>query len=284
MTTRRSDSRSDAAVEAALQRLIARCTEADGQSPFNEASLLEQTAVECFELDGALVGAAMIGSADAEFAVDPGHRRRGIGREILSAIAAPGRAVWAHGDHPGALALAREFGMHRERVLLQLRARLDDPTASAVAATPEGVTIGGFREGLDEDDWVALNARVFASHPEQGRITRQTLAPRLAENGSGDFLVARDETGAMVGYCWLKLAEGLGEIYVLGVDPGFAGRGLGRALLAAGLERLRGHGIRDSSLYVEADNAPALRLYRGFGYRDHTIDVLYRMPDRVASR
>lgn len=284
MLTRRRADRSDAAVDAALRRLSERCAAADGQAPFNEASLLEVDQVEWFEHDGALIGAAMLGG-DTELAVDPGHRGRGFGREILAAVVAPGAGVWAHGDHPAARALAAERGMVRERVLLQLRARLDDAATRTVAALPEGVTVDGFREGVDEDAWVALNARTFATHPEQGRITRETLLPRLAENGSANFLIARDEDGSMVGYCWLKLADdGLGEIYVLGVDPGRAGRGLGRALLAAGLARLRELGIEESALYVEADNEPALRLYRSFGYRDHTIDVLYRMPNPDSSR
>lgn len=282
MLTRRRIDRTDPIADRALRELAERSATADGQAPFNEANLLELDHAEFFELDGALIGAAMLG-ADAEFAVDPDHRRRGHGREILDSISTPGLGVWAHGDHPGARALAESTGMHRERVLLQLRARLDDPATSTTAAIPAGVTIDGFREGADEDAWVALNARVFADHPEQGQITRETLAPRLVENGSENFLVARDGD-TMIGYCWLKLADGLGEVYVLGVAPEHGGRGLGRALLAAGLDRLRELGIAESPLYVEADNEPALRLYRAFGYRDHTIDVLYRVPDSASSR
>lgn len=284
--------RADAATRAALTALIDAAVATDGQAPFNEASLLEKTTVEFFESRGKLIGAAMTGG-DVEFVVHPAERRRGYGDEILRALLSPGFTAWAHGDHPAARVLAERHGLTRARTLLQLRARLDEGIGT-LEVRPAGEPPGGrereasgsspsrqspvidlFRPGRDDAEWVALNARVFASHPEQGRITVETLQPRLAQNPAEHFLVGRDETGAMVGYCWLKLDGELGEIYVLGVDPDRAGQGIGRSLLAAALAHLRGLGIRESNLYVEADNESALRLYRGFGYAEHTIDVLY---------
>ncbi|WP_353987398.1 mycothiol synthase [Ruicaihuangia caeni] len=288
--------RSDPTVEQWLLDLARRAADADGAAPFNEASMLEISEVERFSADGRTVGAAMLrrdaaGALEAEFAVDPREREKGYGAALLDAILETPFSAWAHGDHPGARALAERYGLRRDRVLLQLMADLmerDDAdrvgerevVGANVARAPEGYLFDLFREGEDEAEWVALNARVFADHPEQGRITVETLAPRLAENGADDFLVARDAGGRMRGYCWLKLGSDdqgeVGEVYVIGVDPGESGRGLGRALLEAGLARLRARGIRRSNLYVEADNEPALRLYRAFGYRDHTVDVLYR--------
>lgn len=275
--------RADAATHAALASLIDAAVAADGQAPFNEASMLEKTEVEFFEHDGTLVGAAMTGG-DVEFVVHPEQRRRGYGEEILRALLVPGFTAWAHGDHPGARVLADRYGLERVRTLLQLRAPLAAPAETAPEEPAKlhqsrlvapVQTIDTFRPGVDDEEWVALNARAFASHPEQGGITTETLQPRLAENPAEHFLVSRDQHGRMVGYCWLKIDGDLGEIYVLGVDPDRAGQGIGRGLLAAGLAHLRSLGLRESNLYVEADNEAALRLYRGFGYAEHTIDVLY---------
>ena len=56
------------------------------------------------------------------------------------------------------------------------------------------------------------------------------------------------------------------DVAVLGA--GFAGIGMAA--------RLASRGIREADLYVEADNAPALRLYREFGFREDSIDIQYR--------
>ncbi len=63
---------------------------------------------------------------------------------------------------------------------------------------------------------------------------------------------------------------------MLGVDPDRAARGLGSALLAAGLDLLAARGLDEVDLYVEADNAPALALYRRAAFRDAAVDVQYR--------
>jgi ribosomal protein S18 acetylase RimI-like enzyme len=57
------------------------------------------------------------------------------------------------------------------------------------------------------------------------------------------------------------------EVTVLAVDPKSGGRGVGRALLEAGLEALRGAGVRRAWLVTTNDNLRALRLYQRAGWR-----------------
>jgi mycothiol synthase len=64
---------------------------------------------------------------------------------------------------------------------------------------------------------------------------------------------------------------------VLGTDR--PGTGEGAALLDAGLTLAAARGIREVTLYVEADNDRALRLYRGRGFAERSVDVQYRLPD-----
>jgi len=232
------------------------------------------------------VGAAVVARGDdgveAELVVDPEHRRRGVGRALLDAVLAEAGvspvSVWAHGDHPGARALAAATGLDRARELLQLRASVAEARAGLGARPlPEGLTIASSTPD-DADDWVALNARAFASHPEQGRMTRRDLDDRMAEPW-GDpttLLLARDADGRLAGFHWLKVDGDEAEVYVLGVDPDRAARGLGSALLAAGLDLLAERGHEEVDLYVEADNAPALALYRRAAFRDAAVDVQYR--------
>jgi mycothiol synthase len=97
------------------------------------------------------------------------------------------------------------------------------------------------------------------------------------------FLIA-EQDGAMVGFHWTKVhPDGLGEVYVLGVDPERHGGGLGRALTVAGLRYLYDRGLRTVLLYVESDNAAALAVYRRLGFTTWKTDVMYG-PNQVNER
>ncbi len=64
-------------------------------------------------------------------------------------------------------------------------------------------------------------------------------------------------------------------MYVVGIDPDAQGGGLGTALTARGLRHLHEQGLPIVDLYVEGDNAPALKVYRNLGFQDWKKDVLY---------
>jgi mycothiol synthase len=68
----------------------------------------------------------------------------------------------------------------------------------------------------------------------------------------------------------------IGEVYVVGVDPGFPGGGLGRALTLAGLHHLRAVGLGGVMLYTDEDNDRAVRLYTSLGFSRYAADVSYR--------
>ena len=180
------------------------------------------------------------GDVSGELVVHPGYRRRGYGAALSSALlaGADGTALrlWAHGELPGAVALAKTAGFTRFRALWQMRM----PLAAVPAgdpAVPPGVTIRTFRPGADEEDWLAVNHRAFAHHPEQGAWTMSDLRLREAEpwfDPAGFFLAERD--GKLAGFHWTKVHEDggeggapIGEVYVVGIDPAQQGTGLGRA-------------------------------------------------------
>ena len=259
-----------------LPRLIARAQAADGSPPFSDGALVElaQGTATLVWLDEA---AAVVTPAAAEFVVDPDARRRGLGTRMLELLTsqAPGELLfWAHGDHPGARALAASHGLTAVRELLHLEA--------AVSAAAPGDGIGPIRLPEEAASLLSLNARAFAGHPEQGRMTLADLDTTMAEPwfDPEDLLVLRDGA-TIIGFCWLKVDDSAGEaregeFYVVGVDPDRQGERLGRRLVNAGMARLLSRGIHTAHLYVEGDNAPALRLYRGFGFTKRAVDVQYR--------
>ena len=234
--------------------------------------------------DEPAVGSAVLGDGALDLDIREEWRARGLGGEVAAQLLARAGdgplTAWSHEDHPAARALAARFGFEAARTLLQLRLEpLPAGGERGEGARLDGsVQLGAFRPGADDAEWLALNARVFAWHPEQGGMTADDLAQRVAEPwfDAGDFLVARDGRGAMVGYNWLKVEPGgTGEVYVIGVAPEAAGRGLGRALMNAGLDRLRARGCTAVELYVESDNTAAVRLYRGLGFTDAAVHVQY---------
>ncbi|TFB48867.1 mycothiol synthase [Cryobacterium tagatosivorans] len=284
---------SDAAALERFESVATAAAAVDGHSPFNEQAMLDLASGRrtpmLVSVGDAPVGAAIIGQGELDFVIVPAHRGHGHGAEALRQILADAPdqlTAWSHGDHPAARVLATRYRMPAARTLLQLRASLiREAPAEAPPAGPVGARISAFRPGVDDEEWLALNALVFAGHPEQGSLDQADLTARQTEPwfDPADFLLARDEaTGSLVGYNWLKVEPGSpsGEIYVIGVHPDAAGRGLGRALLLAGLERLRDRGCTSATLYVEAHNTAAVNLYRSLGFTDHAIDVQYRRLPR----
>lgn len=288
----------DPADAADVRALADAAARVDGVAPLSEQPLLwlagGGTGVRHLlarSADGELVGYAQVDLRDpalttAEVVVRPDARRRGTGSALLEAARGATRsaggdhvAVWAHGDVPAARSLAAAHGLPVVRELWQMA--LDPLAVPAARDLPAGLTVRTFEPGRDEDAWVHLNARAFAGHPEQGRLTRADLADRTAEawfDPAGLLLAEAD--GRAVAYAWAKVPDPdvpEGEVYALGVDPDAQGQGLGPALTARLLDYLAGRGVTRVVLYTEGDNHPAIRVYRAAGFERSAVDVVYRV-------
>lgn len=268
---------------------LAAVTAADGVAPVGEVGVLaiRHASTEArhrwFAADGVLVAYAQIDpTGSGELAVAPSHRRRGLGRALLDILLTeePGLSVWAHGDLPGARELAAAGGLRVTRELWQMSLDLAGAAAPAGPA-PDGVQVRTFVVGQDEDAWVRLNARAFADHPEQGRLTVEDVHQREDEPWfDASLLWLAHEAGRpqdLLASIWVKVVPGQddGEIYALGVHPSAQGRGLGGYLTAVALAELAHRGLARSTLYVEADNEPAIRTYRRAGYDRSAVDIQF---------
>ena len=289
---------------ADVQALVAAATEVDGTAPLSEHVLLhlrhggDAEAAQLLAREGdELVGFAHLDLTDpvaggaGELVVHPEHRRAGLGSRIVqelldragrSEVAAGRLRLWAHGEHPGAVALATTLGFTQARVLWQMRRSLLAPLAEP--HLPEGVRLRPFVVGADEREFLRVNNAAFDWHPEQGgwdldQVKLREAEPWFDPNG---FLLAVDADDRLLGFHWTKVHgdgghshEPIGEVYVLGVDPSARGMHLGAALTLAGLRHLRDGGLRQVMLYVEADNDAAVRVYRDLGFTRWDTDVSY---------
>ena len=249
----------------------------DGAPPLSDqtVALLGTDSVRefCASENGELVGYAQLADDALEVAAHPDAVQ-----PLLDA-AGEFASIWSHGRASRLMPALDARGFRRTRELHQLRRPATELPADPPLA-PD-VTVRPFVPGEDDRAWLDLNAAAFAHHPEQGRWSTDDLRARIAESwfdADGFLLAERD--GELIGFHWTKVhADGLGEVYVLGVAPAGQGLGLGRALLIRGLRYLaeRRH-CPSVLLYVDGDNPGALHLYERAGFDRFDLDVQWIRP------
>ena len=289
---------------AAVQHLVDASTDADGVRPLSEHVMLHlrhggdaPTRNLLVWQGDDLAGYAhldttdVVAGASAELAVAPSYRRKGIGHALVTALiadAGDGRLrLWSHGVQSGATALAESMGFKRERVLHQMRRSLFAPVPAP--EWPPGVEVRTFVVGQDEEEWLEVNNRSFAEHPDQGDWSLNDLRMREQEpwfDPNGFFLAVKD--GRIVGFHWTKVHgarnhsahehdhDPIGEVYVVGVDPSMQGQRLGPALTLRGLQHLRALGLPQVMLYVDDSNTNAIGVYERLGFSKWDVDICFR--------
>jgi ribosomal-protein-alanine N-acetyltransferase len=95
---------------------------------------------------------------------------------------------------------------------------------------------------------------------------REMLAYELCHPHSVLLVAACDPEAPPAAYAAFRHAAGEAELLRVGVGPGFRRRGLARALLVEGLERLRDAGVQVCFLEVRVDNPSAIYLYESLGF------------------
>ncbi len=135
--------------------------------------------------------------------------------------------------------------------------RLDHPPEALAVPDVDFVTptAAGFAEAVGAIQEATAQQR--AAFLE--RIIQSPLATRA--------VVAMQE-GRAVGTGTVMLEDRMAGVFTMGTIPEMRGRGIGRAILAALLRWAWEHGATHAYLQVSANNAPALSVYRTFGFGD----------------
>jgi mycothiol synthase len=127
----------------------------------------------------------------------------------------------------------------------------------------------------EEERLTQLQNRSFAGTWGFNPNTIEEIIYRInLPNSSPDDIFLIFDSDKPVGYCWTRIevwkkkapGERTGRIYMLGVDPDYRGRGLGRQLLLVGLSYLRSKSLRVAVLTVDSKNKAARVLYKSVGF------------------
>ena len=258
-----------------------------------------------------------------EAAVHPQMRGQGLGPAFFTRVIqdlgskAANYNLWVHGSatdtgiESPANELAEAAGFTPVRVLYKMVLPLDEQTRENLAELSDARTLPDSLElrtftPADENPWLRVNAEAFAEHPEQGRLTLADLRERTGSDWfrpEGFFIISeREDPYNIAAFTWTKIPTAqtepgqplddlvpAGEIYVVGVSPNAQGGGLGRTVTLRALAYLalasdeNGEPLHAIELYVDADNAPALKLYESLGFAVATVDRMYA-PERGSGK
>ena len=151
--------------------------------------------------------------------------------------------------------------------------KLHRSLTTQIPATAHNFEITTFNPTLHKEEWLELNNKIFANHPDQGNWAIADLDNRIAEpwfDPEGFFIAF--ENKKIIGFCWTKIhhdfvnQDPTGELYVIGVDPDSHAQGIGKAVANTALNYLKQKGLNQVMLYVDADNHKALKLYSALDF------------------
>lgn len=220
--------------------------------------------------------------------VHPDWRGQGAGTALLRGVEDDlrqrlvkrvGCMARVYNDIPGIEALFRSQGYEETRRFYNMSVGLKERQFEA--ASPDGVVLKPFALS-DLEALVEADNTFFADH--------WGSQPRSVSDWKYQLLEARPHDpalwviawadGKVVGECLghpsLQGGPNDGWIAIVGVHRDWRGRGLGRAVLVNGLQRLQQARFETASLHVDAENAPAVGLYHSVGFEVARTRVHFR--------
>jgi GNAT superfamily N-acetyltransferase len=149
------------------------------------------------------------------------------------------------------------------------------------AESPIFIRLADLQNPTDASDVVSLlntYANDVAGGGESLSADIQTrLIPALIAHPATLVLLAHSATTAVgIAVCFFGFstfnAKPLLNVHDLAVNPGFRGKGIGRALLTEAEQQARKRGCCKLTLEVQDNNRTARSLYCGFGFEDLVVN------------
>ena len=136
----------------------------------------------------------------------------------------------------------------------------------------------------EEDKLTQIQNRSFAGIWGYNPNTVEAITYRInLSHCSPEDVVLMCDGDRITGYCWTEITdegeaasgERNGRIFMLGTDPHYRGKGVGKRVLLAGLAHLNNKGLPVAELTVDSENKVACALYRSVGFEIRTSSLWY---------
>ena len=127
-----------------------------------------------------------------------------------------------------------------------------------------------------------IDRDAFEAYRRQQRQLVRPMRLRTPENMNAAIrrpfpgVVVESPLGRVVGYCFTHVWGSLGWLGTLGVAPPNQGFGLGRAVIAAGLDLLRQAGCTTLALETMPESGKNLALYMALGLEARCLTLVYQ--------
>lgn len=227
------------------------------------------------------------GRAFVAVRVLPESRRRGVGRELVCALAAHGRALGRHdvnafvyADEPHSIAFAESCGLAEADYQLEQVRAIGTEAAPSVPAGVELVPLGERRAELLRAAWpVALEG--YADLPLPGEVDYGLEMWLRVEATRPDGSFVALEGKDVVGYAGLiERADGptTAEHGLTVVRRDRRSRGIARALKQAQLHWAAEAGVARLVTWTQKGNEAMQSLNRSLGYLDESKVITFQGP------
>ncbi len=214
----------------------------------------------------------------------PDHRGKGLGKKLLKTVkrrAVKLGARYIHvsirNDNVDGKNILYKLGFKHVRRFLELVLDISSLKRQELESASKGCR--HLQEG-EEDLLAQIQNRSFAEHWGYDPNTVASIAHDVSRSHrSPKDIVLVCEKDKVTGYCWTEMTgTGTGRIYMIGSDPDYRGRGIGRKTLLAGLDRMKDMGINTVYLAVDSENKAACSLYESVGFKQKQSYLWYEMP------
>lgn len=206
-------------------------------------------------------------------------------REVSAVRGAPAKLrSYVRAEDGDRISVLVNNGFTADRYFFRMARSLAEPIAEP--QFPEGFVLRQFPGEQHSAAWVEMFNQSFIDHWNHHDLTVEQFKHDLVKPSYRKDLdliaVAADGTFAAFCYCEINPEENdrtgrnEGWICTLGTRRGFRKIGLGRAMLLAGLQRLKAAGVETAILGVDAENpSGALRLYESTGFHKIRNSISY---------
>ncbi len=225
-----------------------------------------------------------IGRALLDCQVHPRHRRKGMASKLFTYAVQRARdsgvcvsQISIPETNAAARSLLTHLGFGYIRRFLELYLNINNIPFQDVNYGP--FLSRGLRQG-EEDLLTKLQNRSFEGTWGFNPNTNEEIDYQLNRRGCSledvRLIFLSDNP---VGYCWTMVnseanavrGEKKGKIHMLGVDPDYRNKNIGKQALLAGLSFLRLRKIHSVELTVDGENMPARRLYDSQGFKVRSV-------------